>query len=287
MKKNWRKGFTLIELLVVIAIIAILIALLLPAVQQAREAARRSQCQNNLKQIGLALHNYHDVHRIFPYGYNTVPPAGCTDGTEDIRHGWGFFILPFVDQAPLYNFCIQNGANDCLVWYSTPALTAANTGANTVLPVYNCPSDAMRGINTDLNNHGKSNYKGVTDGGAGSQSHIFGFSTVETRIRSISDGTSNTLMVGECSTKGAYTGGIWMGVRGDVHDNMAEVDNDSVWLINAPATGEGVDAFNSLHEGGAQFLFADGKVQFISENIDAGTYDALGTKNAGDIPGEY
>src|SRR5688500_4365529 len=98
-----RRGFTLIELLVVIAIIAVLIALLLPAVQQAREAARRTQCRNNLKQIGLALHNYHDVHNTFPMGYC----AGMTyvDGASDTSPGWSWatYILPQLDQGPLYN----------------------------------------------------------------------------------------------------------------------------------------------------------------------------------------
>lgn len=282
---NRKKGFTLIELLVVIAIIAILIALLLPAVQQAREAARRSTCKNNLKQIGLALHNYHGTHNIFPYGYNTVPFPGCTDGTEDIRTGWGFFILPFIDQAPLYQYCNTNGASDCPIWHTTTALIdTAGTGARAIIPVYNCPSDPMGGINTDYspNNMGKSNYKGVTLD-ATNQARAFGTSAVTTRIRDITDGTSNTLLIGEAGTKDSYVGGVWMGVISDVHDNMANVNNTTTWAIN----GTEGDAFNSVHTGGCHFLMGDGKVRFISENINRDLYSNLGTINGGEVIGEF
>jgi len=101
-KHRLRRGFTLIELLVVIAIIAILIALLLPAVQQAREAARRTQCKNHLKQIGLAIHNYHDTHNTFPPGYIARIPQNITSSERGL-YGWGAFVLPYMDQAPLYN----------------------------------------------------------------------------------------------------------------------------------------------------------------------------------------
>lgn len=280
-----KKGFTLIELLVVIAIIAILIALLLPAVQQAREAARRSTCKNNLKQIGLALHNYHDSHRIFPYGYNTVPGAGCADGTGDIRTGWGFFILPFIDQAPLYQFCNTNGASDCPIWHTTTALIdTGGTGARASIPVYNCPSDPMGGINTDISSgiFGKSNYKGVTNE-ATSQAYTFGTSAVTSRMRDFTDGTSNTIQVGEAATIGSYVGAVWMGVISDVHDNMANAVSSATWAIN----GTDSDAFNSTHTGGCHFLMGDGKVRFISENINRDLYQDLATKNGGEVIGEF
>lgn len=142
-----RRGFTLIELLVVIAIIAILIALLLPAVQQAREAARRSQCRNNLKQIGLALHNYHDNYNAFPPGalaMNVTTGVAYKLGDAEpsrsnVGGGWGWstFILPFIDQAPLYSSLNPNGNNFPL---NPTALT------RTILPVYICPSEASPNI---------------------------------------------------------------------------------------------------------------------------------------------
>ncbi len=146
-----RRGFTLIELLVVIAIIAVLIALLLPAVQQAREAARRSACQNNMKQIGLALHNYHDVHKLFPYSvsHHKAITSGSATRTRSLNHRGWLLLLPFLDQKPLYD---QFNFN--LAAASVPASGAAPTGplpgqagnandivVSTKLPILLCPSD--------------------------------------------------------------------------------------------------------------------------------------------------
>lgn len=135
MRENNRRcasGFTLIELLVVIAIIAVLVALLLPAVQQAREAARRSQCKNQLKQIGLALHNYHDSYRSFPPGNVTMGNCcGSPCGTN-----WAISILPFMDQAPLYQQYNFDKYNE------DPENQAVR---ETILPVFNCPSDINAG----------------------------------------------------------------------------------------------------------------------------------------------
>ena len=136
-----RLGFTLIELLVVIAIIAILIALLLPAVQQAREAARRTQCKNNLKQIGLAMHNYHDVYTTFPPGHmfdTTIPGGNANSFQHPEMWAWGAFILPFVDQAPLFNQLnvSQRRLTDLLA--EGPDVAAL---IQIPLSVYHCPSD--------------------------------------------------------------------------------------------------------------------------------------------------
>src|SRR5262245_45950852 len=145
--RSRRPAFTLIELLVVIAIIAVLIALLLPAVQQAREAARRTQCKNNLKQIGLAYHNYHDTH-------NCLPPQGETNGFVDSASmnvtpkpvwGWSTYVLPFIDQAPLFNQ-LNPGPT------SLTAAVQSNTLyplVQTMLPVYRCPSDTGQLLNTE------------------------------------------------------------------------------------------------------------------------------------------
>src|SRR5262249_3540753 len=138
MRSRRQKGFTLIELLVVIAIISILTALLLPAVQQAREAARKTQCKNNLKQIGIALHNYHDVHNVLPPAYLYLPGGGGQQGPPDPTNGdagpgwaWGMLILPQMEQTNLHDAFNVNLPS----WDPTNA-----TAARTTLPVYNCPT---------------------------------------------------------------------------------------------------------------------------------------------------
>src|SRR3712207_6554389 len=134
-----RKGFTLIELLVVIAIIAILIALLLPAVQQAREAARRSQCKNNLHQMGLALHNYHDAHNVFPpANFKVLIQDTSPDQFNSQSTHWGAMLLPYLDQAPLYNSMVWG--SHPTIWYQGPNLVAQQT----VLTVFQCPSSTDR-----------------------------------------------------------------------------------------------------------------------------------------------
>jgi prepilin-type N-terminal cleavage/methylation domain-containing protein len=185
--KNAR-GFTLIELLVVIAIIAILIALLLPAVQQAREAARRSQCKNNLKQIGLAMHNYHETHGVFPYGANdhwgwsSNPPTRC-------GFNWRVMILPFIDQANLYNPVAD--LNWCTVQSDWGVLPTDNLPPNIppihmqVVPGYICPSEVLQSVTANArpaNNGGPgigaiANYKGSAgySGTSGGQPHGCGF----------------------------------------------------------------------------------------------------------------
>lgn len=200
MSKRVKRGFTLIELLVVIAIIAILIALLLPAVQQAREAARRSQCKNNLKQIGLAIHNYHEVGGAFPAG---VINTNYT-GTASNQLAWSTLILPHLDQAPLYNRFLTEA----------PLENATNAPlAQEILTAYRCPSDTgpdqIAGNTIAL--YGTSNYVG--NYGVGSPSDplacnvaagnlpdfcqgIFGQNT-KVRFRDLKDGSSNVIFVGE------------------------------------------------------------------------------------------
>lgn len=279
--KGRRAGFTLIELLVVIAIIAILIALLLPAVQQAREAARRSQCKNNMKQFGVAFHNYHDVHKVFPVGIITRPGGagwstrcstmsnGTTLPNNDYRAwGWGTFILPYIDQAPLYNTlkpdgCRMPNAGDNF---------GGTSPLNDPFPAYRCPSDTGDNINAMHQSYSTTNYV-ANERICRENSKI--------RIRDITDGTSNTLLLGERRLKrnpaGQRHGGaiIWGRSNNTNAANMFRVN----WPINtATATTSSTNAgtgdsgctrhgTSSNHEGGAHFLMADGSVRFISENI--------------------
>ncbi|HWL07065.1 MAG TPA: DUF1559 domain-containing protein, partial [Planctomicrobium sp.] len=220
MTRSRRKGFTLIELLVVIAIIAILVALLLPAVQQARESARRSQCRNNLKQIGLALHNYHDMHQVFPASFYSLN-----------GWGWGTMLLPMVDQGPIYQKLNIGGVMDV-------GDEATRNIGRTVLPVYICPSETSR----PFSQHPKiwikipdgtadfrialSNYAAITGTNGEHCTHdasiINGtmFHDSRIRIRDITDGLSNTAIISEKSSSNqndnapsdqTRRAAIWMG----------------------------------------------------------------------------
>jgi len=209
-----RKGFTLIELLVVIAIIAILIALLLPAVQQAREAARRTGCRNNLKQIGLALHNYHDIYNKFPstmYAGATFPACSASTWVISRGYSWRVSILPQIDQAPLYNSFdfLNTGEHACVGGF--PAGSATANARNTPMPAYMCPSDS-----TDINIVGgvkPTNYadavRARADASFGDLPSSGATATVNvsndlgiitrggTSVLDVTDGTSNTIIVGE------------------------------------------------------------------------------------------
>ena len=282
-----KRGFTLIELLVVIAIIAILIALLLPAVQQAREAARRSACKNNLKQIGLALHNYHDTHRIFPPGWINV--------SDNNRLGWGTMILPSLDQAALYNAIGEEGGFNT-DWGVTGNIPTEE--AKTVLSVFICPTDPMGGINTDIGSFGKSNYVGSytasnADGDADINASFYMNSN--RRIRDYTDGTSNTLQIGERSTYNDPggpngVGSIWIGPRtggANIFEYTMRIGRRTGSSPDYYINGSLWHTASSRHVGGAHFLFGDGKVKFLSENINHELYSALGTLDGGEVVGEF
>ncbi len=299
LQRSQKHGFTLIELLVVIAIIAILIALLLPAVQQAREAARRSACKNNMKQIGLALHNYHDVHRTFPPSYvysddnnngsDADPDGGGTAANADsgVRLGWQTYLLPFMDQAPLYKAIGVETGGYATDWNQAALANPTTTSFITVLPAYICPSDAHGGVNTKVKvaatvSVGKSNY-------GANRLVMFGNSKV--KIRDFTDGTSNTFLSGERDATN-LTGGIWAGhwefSTTNWNAQPIEAFVSSVYLINDASTSTiRNNTFGSLHVGGAHFVFADGRVRFLSENIDSGTYVDLSIHNDGNPLGEY
>lgn len=204
MRRFLRKGFTLIELLVVIAIIAILIALLLPAVQQAREAARRTQCRNHMKQLGLALHNYHDVFDRLPQSQisGNAVPAGCSSWIRHSGYSWRVLILPYIDQAPLYNQ-LDTSFSELSGCMQDPNMSGAqwNTFRGTIISPFLCPSDPEEPL--------RSGWAGTNYAAAvrarGDQSHgqnndqddIGVLTRRGMRLASIKDGTSNTIMVGE------------------------------------------------------------------------------------------
>ena len=323
-----RKGFTLIELLVVIAIIAVLVSLLLPAVQQAREAARRTQCKNNLKQIGLALHNYHDVHLAFPIAMYLDLYSGGE--AADSQWGWASMVLPYMDQANLFNQLIV-GPNFLVQAANDPVRRKLLT---TPVPTFICPSDPEDGVNrnrpfmqkaagglctgmrlTQTIEFSKSNYPGCN--GNRDSDGIFPSGGGRSSIRDITDGTSNTLMVGERSSKRyakqtAPTGpwaAVWAGqeLSCDGITNVWALVGTTGYQMNVgkhsddPNSTDAVDqpliGFGSTHTGGAQFALADGSVRFISENIqwndsattinDVGIYHSLGSKADGRVVGEF
>ena len=314
MRRSHRTAFTLIELLVVIAIIAVLIALLLPAVQQAREAARRTQCKNNMKQIGLAFHNYHDSLNCFPVNF-AVRGSGAGQAIVDTGHSWLTMILPYIDQAPLYNTINHNGPL---------AGNAVNiAAANTVLPAYLCPSDSGNG-NGRLGNRsdynvtppgtwGVTNYKacagsnwawglaawnpvsspigknaGNTDGlnrGNGILCSNQDNGNGPTRMRDVSDGTSNSFAVGEALP--AWTQWNWWYNPNASTATCAMPLN----LVNKRPLNVGDwpnnYSFASMHVGGGHFAMADGSVRFVSETIDLNIYRAAATIGSNEVVSDF
>ncbi len=336
------RGFTLIELLVVIAIIAILIALLLPAVQQAREAARRTQCKNNLKQIGLAMHNYHDIFNTLPPGYITRFGNVIVSGEMGL-YSWGASILPQVEQANLYA-TLSVGNIPMQTMLSTPVGLAA---LQTPQPNFRCPSDVGPSLNnfrstlagaanwynrnattTGTNEipiatsnyvmvagTGSSTTPPATPGTTATPPLGVGFSNSKINFRDITDGTSNTLMVGERAWKyGQITAGAATAIGFSASVNLQDTNN-GVKTAGLAAIGIGYDGinwsatnadhqprgFSSVHVGGAQFVLCDGSVRFISENIDyrstspntnlslwvTTTFARLLARNDGQVLGEF
>lgn len=306
------RGFTLIELLVVIAIIAILIALLLPAVQQAREAARRTQCKNNLKQLALAMHNYHDTVGAFPFGF---------DERETL---WSAMILPQIEQTNLYQTLIwQEGTVGNWDWNGSPNEKACGT----IMPAFMCPSMPLGPWdNNGIPGRVPASYRGCAGGliasddlstrpaGFNTAAHraleeanldgmFYGCSKVQ--MRDITDGTSNTILLGESRTSeyvkdgqqmdywlfgSPQTGGWVLGGIGGTE--YSEGLGSAVVRINANLDpnfhGTLMEmAFGSYHVGGAQFALADGSVRFMSENMDLKTYQALATRQGGEVVGEF
>jgi prepilin-type N-terminal cleavage/methylation domain-containing protein/prepilin-type processing-associated H-X9-DG protein len=328
-----RRAFTLIELLVVIAIIAILIALLVPAVQKVRAAAARTQCVNNLKQLGLALHSFHDAYKTFPIGeYND----------DNQNWGWACYILPYVDQGPLYtallatqsqgnvangfflltpgngnnvypsNFGVANGSNADNLNSAGVVNTGAGGGAATnALTVFMCPADNWPAKTTA--GYGKSNYLANmgSDPSAGGGWATWGSPVIGSnmngflmqsndnnnawaiKIAHITDGTSNTVALGEVTFNTGGSSGtlgagatntfpIWAGGNpnnaGQGHQYNYFRLMDAAYPPNLIATGNADRCFGSQHSGSTNFLFCDATVHSIANGISTTTYQALGTR---------
>lgn len=314
-----QRGFTLIELLVVIAIIAVLIALLLPAVQQAREAARRTQCKNNLKQLALALHNYENTHSVFPPGSIGYPFVWSAQAQ----------LLPFVEQGSLQN----------LLNFNVPPLTAFqgsydatavgqnNTAAQTPLALMTCPSDGDRVPGSTF---GGISYpaclgSGLVNNGSSSNADGVIFTRSRTRIGELTDGTSNTVAFSEqllgdgqnaAPTNGDYrrrvielaaatattpaacvaTAGPWRGNRGEiwVNGHLASTMYNHFYPPNANSPdchnghhNMGLTAARSNHTGGVNIALCDGSVRLAGDSINLDTWRALATRSGGEVTGEF
>ncbi len=310
-----KRGFTLIELLVVIAIIAVLIALLLPAVQQAREAARRTQCKNNLKQFGLAMHNYHDTANVFPNTIN-VGNFGAPNGVGAMVH-----LLPYMDQTAIYSSILFVSTGG----WQTPLADSAPAGKHYYEiqpPGFVCPSDTSAkyypGTNGIVGNwatasyglsggaqresgNGCSTYPGNTFGTGPSDhsdsrdpnniSGMFSRYGYAAKIRDVTDGTSNTILMGEarsqCSDHQRHG---WANVNSNWLFTTAPINFETCLGgggcngVSNWATSQG---FKSRHVGGAHVLLCDGSVRFVSENIDYATYQTLGDRRDGKVVGEF
>jgi prepilin-type N-terminal cleavage/methylation domain-containing protein/prepilin-type processing-associated H-X9-DG protein len=300
--RRQRRGFTLIELLIVIAIIAVLIGLLLPAVQKVREAANRTKCQNNLKQIGLACHNYHDVHKTLPPGYLATDPY--TDGATDTAPGWGWaaFLLPYLEQDNLSKLGDIPNAN-----MTDPQ---ARVAVATRVPTFLCPSDVLPAAAFPLDGPfdpaylaAPSSYAATVgpdaseaDGPAGLG--VF-YRSSRTRLTDITDGTSQTTIIGDRAWSQAR--GIWAGAPGGAvlragaqnpwPDATASapvlVLAHNNWINIRTDQDGGLDDFSSNHPGGANLLFADGSVHFLASITAEGPlhqdFQALGTRAGGEV----
>ncbi len=285
-----RRGFTLIELLVVIAIIAILLALLLPAVQQVREAARQSVCRNNLKQIGLALHNYESAFKRFPPSSTSIIDYGVwtPNSSHYHLHSWASLILPNIDQASLYN----------AVNYNVSALHPANVDpAAQKIAVYRCPSYSGHEFSREplyvalSPRYAIRNYVvlGATNvGNLWQRPDGVIYPMSSTRVPDVRDGLSNTLLITETRETNAavWIDGGTAALTSRRYDdgNPPTYAGREIALNHTPyylAAGQGIDGLwgpSSQHSGGAYHLIADGSVRFVSQHIAAPIYDALVTR---------
>ena len=300
------RAFTLIELLVVIVIIGILMALLLPAVQAAREAARRMSCSNNLKQIGLAMHLYHDLHQQLPPGYSAYDSAGRPDPMGEPGWGWAARLLPYLEQAAIEKNFID---------YQSSILAAKNDKARlTQISTYRCASDTGTAIFTDEEEgntpvkFATANYIGVfgcTDlhheghghehddhsddhasqsVGPGDQCVGDGplFHNSQVRFADVSDGLGQTLLVGERTSRLDYS--TWVGARPADDCGAGKILGTAGYPPNSEVTD--IHNFSSNHPSGTNFVLVDGAVRMLNQGIDVEIYHALCTYKNGDAISE-
>lgn len=325
------RGFTLIELLVVIAIIGVLVALLLPAVQQARESARRTECRNKLKQLGLALHNYMSSNGVFPPG--TVNPLGDDvngkngSGSPGIGGPWICHLLPFFDQAALYNNFSRIVAerNEVVDWFGNGTYAATPIG-NTHLPMMDCPTHPpnfeLMSNGTAMEDLARGNYAACYGKGgyaisvtnSPSVGGVFANNS-KTTTAAILDGTSNTLMLSELRYRTPNASGpSYQDIRGtwaygsmgaDIFSTQTGPNSavsDVIWGCRSyPAesmpcisTSNGTTAMTgsfaaarSYHSGGVHGVLADGSVRFFSENIDVNVWQGLGSRGGSEPLGDF
>ena len=298
-------GFTIVELLVVVAIVIIMLALVTPAVQESRVQAQQAQCQNNLRQLGLALHNYQDAYKAFPPGWTALHPHPQSEP----RFGWTASLLPYIREAPLYNRLDFH-----------QAIPVDDPIVQTAIPLLRCPTDPTPGINPVRSNFGTSNYSGNAGDqpfprwAAGRLSAFWpgqvdaeyygrqpaaidrarleamgqsarpagrppvfmsGLFWLNSRcgFRDITDGLSQTVLVGERSY--ASGAGVWPGVGSNEFENDVMTECSYASPLNRSVT-----SFSSRHAGGVNFLIADGQVRFLSDSIDS-------ARSPGDPPGVY
>jgi prepilin-type N-terminal cleavage/methylation domain-containing protein/prepilin-type processing-associated H-X9-DG protein len=330
-KLSGRRGFTLIELLVVIAIIAILIGLLIPAVQKVREAAARIKCTNNLKQIGVALQNYHGTIGYFPPGYidRNTDPNSTPDNDMGPGWGWAAFLLPYIEQDNIYrqinfNQPVGSGINAAISQMPLAIHQCPSDPYQQPFPVYGSSFSAPIAVVARGNYVGCSGWEECFNGaggnpqpgpGADGLSGHYGpagrgvfYRNSRTRIADVTDGTSNTIFVGERSGNhspstwtGAVPGGrcpAWMATQppsvnsappGPAYDNadfgeaFVLAHTNATHLPSADFPIFDPDTFYSMHTGGgANFLFGDGSVHFLTSGINPATYQALGTMGGGE-----
>jgi prepilin-type N-terminal cleavage/methylation domain-containing protein/prepilin-type processing-associated H-X9-DG protein len=295
-----RRAFTLVELLVVIAVIGILIAILLPAVQAAREAARRSQCSNNLKQLGIALISYHDSQRAFPAGYISNFDASGNDTGPG--WGWAALMLPQIEQGNLYNS----------INFKLPIEAPSNTARLQAIPTLLCPSDEVEPYWNAESRDASGNPTGVicqlapanyvavygtSDPGVDGDGMFYRNSGVA--FKDITDGSANTIALGERSHRlgeaawaGSVTGTMLFPDPSEGEVGKPRLELASGMVLGHVGLGNGpnspnseINQFYSLHNQGVEFVFADGHVKFIPDTIDYQVYRAMATIAGGEPAG--